>query len=75
MTSPELQHFLALPRDAQEAAIRRLIARGWGDWTIASATRLSVEQIAQIRRVAVRPGGVDPAPASRPVRPQEESER
>jgi DNA invertase Pin-like site-specific DNA recombinase len=49
MTAPrELVHFLLLPPKEQAAAIRRLAASGMSVQTIATATRLSVEQIRQL---------------------------
>ncbi|MGH7106802.1 MAG: hypothetical protein ACREFT_09865 [Acetobacteraceae bacterium] len=42
------QHFLVLGRDAQDAAVRRLAAVGHSIRTIATATRLSEEQIQRI---------------------------
>jgi hypothetical protein len=44
----ELDYFLMLSRDDQCGAIRRMAAGGLSDYTIASATRLSVEQVRQI---------------------------
>lgn len=44
----ELHYFLLLSRDQQLEAIRRLHALGWSDYGIASATRLSVEQIRRL---------------------------
>ena len=41
----ELLHFLLLNPSEQEAAIRGLVASGMPEYTIASATGLSVEQI------------------------------
>ena len=41
----ELRHFMLLSRDEQRSAIQRLAAGGMSDYTIAAATRLSVEQI------------------------------
>jgi hypothetical protein len=46
--SRELFHFQLLDRDQQEQAVRRLAASGMGDYTIAAATRLSVEVIRRI---------------------------
>ena len=43
--SRELYHFLLLTREEQHAAIRRLASSGMNEYTIAAATRLSVEQI------------------------------
>lgn len=51
--SPELLHFVTLTADQQAAAVRRLILRGFGDHSIAAATRLAVEQISLIRRATV----------------------
>lgn len=54
----ELRHFLLLDRTEQEGAIRRLIASGMPEYTIATATGLSVEQI---RRILARAAGSAPA--------------
>ncbi|MGA7540620.1 MAG: hypothetical protein WBW93_17825 [Steroidobacteraceae bacterium] len=43
-----LRHFLALGREAQAGAVRRMAAVGHSPTTIAAATRLSEEQIRQI---------------------------
>jgi hypothetical protein len=49
MTTPrELIHFLLLPPEEQLAAIYRLHQLGWSDYGIASATRLSVEQVRRL---------------------------
>lgn len=44
----ELHHFLLLPRQQQIEAIYRLHVSGMSDYGIASATRLSVEQIRRL---------------------------
>lgn len=44
----ELIHFLLLDRDQQAQAIRRMAALGWSEYGIASATRLSVEQVRRV---------------------------
>jgi hypothetical protein len=44
----ELVHFLLLTQDGQAAAIRELAAQGWSEFSIAAATRLSVEQIRRV---------------------------
>ena len=44
----ELIHFLMLPPAEQANAIRRLARAGMSDSTIASATRLSIEQVRRI---------------------------
>jgi hypothetical protein len=44
----QLNHFLLLTRGEQETAIRRLAASGMNDYAIASATRLTVEQVRRI---------------------------
>lgn len=54
MTTPELQHFVALSADEQAAAILQLAAQGWSDYGIAGATRLSIEAIRAIRRGAAQ---------------------
>ena len=41
----EVMYFLLLPREQQVAAIKRLVAAGQSERTIAAATRLSVGQI------------------------------
>ncbi|HLS81307.1 MAG TPA: hypothetical protein VK025_07880 [Steroidobacter sp.] len=46
--SREMAHFLLLTHAQQIEAIRRLHALGWSDYGIASATRLSVEQIRRL---------------------------
>lgn len=43
-----LAYFHALTRDEQRAAIKRLASEGMTDYGIASATRLSVEQVRQV---------------------------
>jgi hypothetical protein len=45
---PELQDFLALSAEQQAQVIRRMAAAGWSDQGIASATRLSVEQVRRV---------------------------
>jgi DNA invertase Pin-like site-specific DNA recombinase len=52
MRERELRHFMLLDRTSQEAAIRRLIASGMPEHTIATATGLSVEQVRRILSVA-----------------------
>ena len=42
------QGFDDLSRDQVEAAIRRMASEGFGDYTIAAATRQSVETVRQI---------------------------
>ena len=44
----ELRHFLLLDRDQQIQTIRRLIASGMNEYTVASACGLSVEQVRKI---------------------------
>jgi hypothetical protein len=45
-TAPrELAYFLMLNPGEQAAAVRRMAALGWGDYTIAAATRLSVDYV------------------------------
>jgi ABC-type phosphate/phosphonate transport system ATPase subunit len=44
----ELSHFLLLERREQEAAIRRLASSGMGDYGIAAASGLSVEQVRRV---------------------------
>ncbi|HEY0941901.1 MAG TPA: hypothetical protein VGE08_17545 [Steroidobacter sp.] len=46
--SRELHYFLLLPRAQQIEAIRRLHASGMSDYSIATATRLSVEMIRRL---------------------------
>ena len=46
--SRELHHFLLLTREEQHAAIRRLASAGMNEYSIAAATRLSVEMIRRI---------------------------
>jgi hypothetical protein len=46
--APELQNFVALSREQQAAAIRRMATTGWSEYSIAQATRLSVEQVRRI---------------------------
>lgn len=41
----ETVHFRILTQAEQQAAIRRMAVDGWSDYGIASATRLSVEQV------------------------------
>ncbi|MGH8258287.1 MAG: hypothetical protein ACREUG_01200 [Steroidobacteraceae bacterium] len=54
MTVPhEFVHFLLLDREEQAAAIRRMASTGWSEGSIASATRLSIEQVRRI--LAERP--------------------
>jgi DNA invertase Pin-like site-specific DNA recombinase len=58
MRERELRHFLLLDREQQESAIRRLIASGMPEHTIATATGLSVEQV---RRVLSQQPSAEPA--------------
>jgi len=44
----ELMHFEQLDREAQERAIRRLAQEGMSEYSIAAATRLSVEMIRRV---------------------------
>lgn len=44
----ELLHFLLLDHESQRRAILRMHQQGASDYTIASATRLSVEQIRRL---------------------------
>ncbi len=44
----ELVHFWLLTTDEQAGAIRRMATSGWPEYSIAAATRLSVEQIRRI---------------------------
>ena len=44
----EMRHFLLLDRDQQEQAIRRLVAAGMSEHTVASVTGLSVEQVRRV---------------------------
>lgn len=44
----ELAHFMILSRDEQEAAICRLARSGMSEYSIATATRLSVEQVRRV---------------------------
>jgi hypothetical protein len=44
----ELFHFLLLDRAEQESAIRRLVASGMPEYTIATATGLSIEQVRRV---------------------------
>jgi hypothetical protein len=48
MTSASMDYFLLLNAEEQREAIHRLARSGMGDYSIASATRLSVEQIRKI---------------------------
>jgi DNA invertase Pin-like site-specific DNA recombinase len=48
MRERELRHFLLLDREQQESAIRRLAAAGMPEYTIATATGLSVEQVRRV---------------------------
>ncbi len=52
MRERELRHFLLLDRDQQVQAIRRLIAAGMSEATVAAATCLSVEEIRQVLATA-----------------------
>jgi 2-keto-3-deoxy-6-phosphogluconate aldolase len=45
---PGMRHFQALNQPDQIAAIRQLATSGMGDYAIAAATRLSVEQVRSI---------------------------
>jgi hypothetical protein len=53
VTARNLNHFLLLERREQEAAVRRMAAAGMGDYGVAAATGLSVEQV---RRVLAQRG-------------------
>jgi hypothetical protein len=44
----ELVHFCLLDREQQTKAIQRMAAQGWSDYTIATATRLSVEMVRRV---------------------------
>lgn len=44
----ELHHFMKLAVDEQKAAIHRLADQRMGEYAIAAATMLSVEQVRQI---------------------------
>lgn len=44
----EMRHFDLLSRDEQRAAIQRLATSGMSDYSIASATKLSVEMVRAI---------------------------
>ncbi len=44
----ELVHFLLLSEEEQRDAIRKMARSGWSDSGIATATRLSVEQVRQV---------------------------
>ena len=44
----ELQHFLLLDRDQQREAVCRLASSGMSDYSVAAATKLSVEMIRTI---------------------------
>jgi hypothetical protein len=48
MRERELRHFMLLDGVAQESAIRRLVASGMPEYTIAAATGWSVEQVRRI---------------------------
>lgn len=43
-----LMHFELLDREEQESAIRRLAREGMSEYSIAAATRLSVEMIRRV---------------------------
>ena len=51
-TDSRLRSFVTMNREQQAAAIRRMASEGRSDHTIATATRLSVEQI---RRILAEP--------------------
>jgi hypothetical protein len=44
----ELNHFLLLDADQQALAIHRMANCGWSEYSIAAATRLSVEMIRRV---------------------------
>ena len=46
--SRELHHFLLLTVTEQAEAIKRMAASGWSEYTIAAASRLSVEQVRRV---------------------------
>ncbi len=48
MVNSGLNYFLLLTPEEKEAAIRRMAADGMSDYTIAAATRLSVEFVRQV---------------------------
>ena len=50
-----IRNFRALSRDEQVTVIRQMAASGWGDYGLAAATRLSVEQIRQVLAEEVTP--------------------
>lgn len=45
MAAAAIENFARLSADEQAAAIRRMARDGYGDYALAAATRLSVEQI------------------------------
>jgi hypothetical protein len=47
---PGMRNFLALDHADQAAAIKQLATAGMGDYAIAAATRLSVEEVRRILR-------------------------
>jgi DNA invertase Pin-like site-specific DNA recombinase len=62
MTHPrerELRHFLLLDRQQQAQALRRMVASGMSERTVAAASGLSVEQV---RRVIAQPDLSSPLP-------------
>jgi len=44
----EMSHFLLLSEADRHAAIKRMAANGWSDYSIAAATRLSVEMVRKV---------------------------
>jgi hypothetical protein len=55
MRQRELRHFLLLDHDQQAQAVRRLAASGLRDYTIATATGLTVEQVRRILNAVDQP--------------------
>lgn len=48
MTDPRRRYWLELPPEKQRQVVREMSAMGFGDYQIATATKLSVEQVREI---------------------------
>jgi hypothetical protein len=44
----EMSHFLMMSEADRHAAIQRMAKNGWSDYSIAAATRLSVEMVRKL---------------------------
>jgi hypothetical protein len=54
IADPGMRNFLSLEHSDQIAAIKQLADSGMGDYAVAAATRLSVEEVRRILRETAR---------------------